>query len=133
MGGAVELSDIHNVVLVFKNGSLVAVYIEVVGCAEDSHHTWEAGRPSLPVHPVSGILGFMGADDGKKVVLFKEAACSGVGEKIRAASNVVVNEELLRFLLAKLFKRIRPENVAHQAMSWRFSEAVDSLDVFEGS
>jgi len=67
VGSAVELSDaavrscsdipvshsLHDVGLVFENGSLVGVYVEVVGRGEDRHDRGESGRFSLSVHSVS--------------------------------------------------------------------------------
>ena len=75
---AVELSDIHHVVLVLQHRGFVVVYIEVVGCAEDGHDTWKARCPSLPVHPVTSILSLVRADDGQEVVLLQEGACGRV-------------------------------------------------------
>lgn len=105
---AVELSDIHHVVLVFQNCSLVVVDIEVVRRAENRHYAREASRPSLSIHAISCILRFVSADDGEQVVLFKEAACGWIREEVRAAADMVVREEFLRLLLAKLFEGIGP-------------------------
>jgi hypothetical protein len=38
---------------------------------------------------------------------------------------MVVDEEFLRLFLAKLFQWISPKDIAHKAMSRRFSEAID--------
>lgn len=73
-----ELSDVHNVVLVLQDSSLVVVHIEVVWCTEDGHDTRETRRPGLPVHSVPGILGFVRTDDRQKVILFEEGTGSGV-------------------------------------------------------
>ena len=75
---AVELSDVHHVVLVLQNRGFVVVYVEIVGCAKDGHDTWEACRPSLSVHPIASILSLMGADDRQEVVLLQEGARSRV-------------------------------------------------------
>ena len=64
MWGAIELPNVHDVVLVFQYCGFVVVYVEVIGCAEDSHDTWEACRPSLSVHSIASILSLMGANDG---------------------------------------------------------------------
>ena len=61
---AVELANIHYVVLILQDRSLVVVYVEVIGCAEDGHHTREACRPCLSVHSVASILSFVGSDHG---------------------------------------------------------------------
>ena len=70
MRGAVELPDIHDVVLIFQHGSFVVVHIEVVRSTEDRHHTGETGRPRLSIHAVTGILRLVGSYDGQKVILF---------------------------------------------------------------
>lgn len=75
---AVELPDIHHVVLILEDCSFIVVDVKVVGCAEDGHDTWEACRPRLSVHPVTCILSLVRADDGQQVVLLQEGACGGV-------------------------------------------------------
>ena len=35
MWTAVELSDIHDVILVFEHGSLVVVHVQIIGSRED--------------------------------------------------------------------------------------------------
>ena len=62
---AIELSDVHHIVLVLQDRGFVVVYVEVIRGAEDGHDTWEACRPSLSVHPVASILSLMSADDGQ--------------------------------------------------------------------
>ncbi len=44
MGRTVELTDIHHIVLVLENSGLVVVDIQVVGCAENRHHTGKASE-----------------------------------------------------------------------------------------
>jgi hypothetical protein len=60
---AVELSDVHDVVLVLQNRSLVVVYVKVVWRAEDGHDTGETSCPCFPVHSVSSILRFVRTND----------------------------------------------------------------------
>jgi hypothetical protein len=122
---AVELPYVHNVVLVLQYSCLVVVDIKVVGSTEYRHDTREAGRSSLSVHAIPRILGFVSADNRQKIVLFQKGASSGIREEVRATPDVVVNEVFPGLLLSELFQRIRPENVAHEAMSWRFAETVD--------
>ena len=38
---------------------------------------------------------------------------------------MVVDEEFRGLFLAEFFKRVCPENVAHEAVSWGFAEAVN--------
>ena len=73
---AVELANVHNVVLVLQHGGLVVVNVEVVGRGENGHNTRESGRPGLAVHAVTSILGLVGADDGEEVILLQEVASS---------------------------------------------------------
>lgn len=46
-------------------------------------------------------------------------------EEVRATANMVVNEALVHLLLAEVLHRIRPENVAHQALRGRLPESID--------
>ena len=50
---AVELPDVHDVVLILEHGSLVVVDIEIVGGTEDGHDGGESSRLCLAVHSVS--------------------------------------------------------------------------------
>jgi SepF-like predicted cell division protein (DUF552 family) len=50
---AVELADVHDVVLVLEHGGLVVVNVEVVGRREDRHDGGETGRLRLAVHAVT--------------------------------------------------------------------------------
>ena len=70
MGGTVELSDVHHIVLIlqhrrlgdhcsscFSDGGLneqylIVVHIEIVGGREDGYETWEASGLAFAVHPV---------------------------------------------------------------------------------
>lgn len=123
--GLTELSNIHHIVLILQDSGLIVVYVEVVGGAENSHHARESSRPCLSVHSITGILSFMCADNGEQVVLFKKRTCRGVGEEIRAAPNVVMDEEFRCLLLAKFLKWICPENVTHKPVSGWLAEAID--------
>lgn len=125
MRGAIELPDIHNVVLVLQNGSLVVVDIEIVGGREDGHDTGETSGSRLPVHSVAGILGLVSSDNREQVVLFEESASGGVGEKVRAASDMVVQEVIAGLFLAKVLKRVSPEDVAHEPLGRRLPESVN--------
>jgi len=100
---AVELPDVHDVVLVLEDGRLVVVYVEVVRRTEDGHDTRETSGPCFPIHSVSSILGLVRTNDREQVVLFEEGACGGVREEVRATSNMVVNEEVVCLFLTKLF------------------------------
>ena len=79
---AVELSDVHDIVLVFENRSLVVVHVEVVWRTEDCHDTRETSCPCFPVHSISSILGLVRADDRQKVVLLEESARGGVRKEV---------------------------------------------------
>jgi hypothetical protein len=120
-----ELPDVHYVVLVLQDGGLVVVHVQVVRRAEDGHDTGEARGPRLPVHAVSGILGFVRANNGEQVVLLEEGACGGIREEVRAPSDVVVDEEIVRLLLSKFFERVSPEDVAHQAVRRWLAKTID--------
>ena len=100
---AVELSDVHDIVLVLQDRSLIVVHVEVVRGGEDGHHTRKACRPCLAVHSIASILSFMGPDDGEKVVLFEEVAGGRIRKEVGAASNVVMHVELASLLLAEFF------------------------------
>lgn len=77
------------------------------------------------------VLRFVGSDDREKVVSFKESTCSCVAEEVRATADVIVYEAIQidetshiglnycspvgMFFAAKVFQRIRPKQIAHQA------------------
>ena len=113
MRSAVELSDVHNIVLVLEHCGLVVVNIEVIRRAEDGHYARESSGSCLAVHAVSGILSFVCSDDREEIILFEEVASGGVGEEVGASSDVIVHEVLARLLLAELLERICPEDIAH--------------------
>ena len=46
-------------------------------------------------------------------------------EEVRASSHVVVDKVLVGLLGSKVFVRIRPKQIAHESMGWRFAETVD--------
>jgi hypothetical protein len=125
MRSAIELSYVHDVVLILEDSGLVVVDIQVIGSAEDGHDTREACGHGLAVHSIAGILGFVGSNDGQEVVLLQEIAGGIVGEKVGASSDVVVYKELGSLLLAKLFQWIGPKNVTHETMGRRFAETVN--------
>ena len=56
MRRTVKLTDIHHVVLVFQNGSLVIVHVEIVGSGEDGDQTWKARALALLVHTVAEMI-----------------------------------------------------------------------------
>ena len=125
MWRAIELSDIHDIVLVLEDCGLVVIDIEVVWSGEDSHDGWETGGACLAVHAVAGVLGLVGADDRKEIVLLEEVAGGWVREEVGASADVVVHEILGCLLLSKLLEWIGPEDVAHKSLGWWFAEAVD--------
>ena len=53
MWGAIELSDVHDVALVFENGGFVIINIEVIRGGEDGHNRREASGLRFTVHPIS--------------------------------------------------------------------------------
>lgn len=132
MRGAVELPDVHHVILVLQHGRLIVVHIKVVGGAKDGHHAGESRRPGLPVHAIPGILSFVRADDGEQVVLLEEGACGGVREEIGAASDAVVNKIFACLFLPELLKRVGPEDVTHQAVGRRLPKAINLRKVSVG-
>lgn len=125
MRSAVELSNIHDIVLVLQNGGLVVVDVEIVGSRENGHNTGETRGSRLAIHTVAGILGLMGANNREKVVLFQKGTSGRVGEEVRASSNVIVQEIVAGLLLAKVFERISPEDITHKTLSRRLAETVN--------
>lgn len=113
MRRAVELPDVHDIVLVFEYRGLVVVDVEIVWCAKNGHYTGEASGPRLSVHSVPSILRFVCPNNREKIVLFQECAGGRVGEEVRASANVVVNKEFRSLFLTKFFKWISPQYVTH--------------------
>jgi hypothetical protein len=108
-----KLSDIHDVVLVLQNCGLVVVNVKIIGRAEYGHDARESRRPGLAIHPITSVLGFVGAYDRQKVVLLEECACSRIGEEVRASSHMIMDEKLGRLFLSKFLQRIGPQDIAH--------------------
>ena len=125
MRGAIELSNVHHVVLILEDRSLVVVHIKIVGRTKYRHDAREASRSGLAIHSIPSILCFMCPNDGEDVVLFEKIASRWVGEEIRASSDVVVDEVFASLFLAEFFKRICPENVAHKSMGGWLPESVN--------
>jgi hypothetical protein len=46
---------------------------------------------------------------------------------------MVVHEEIVRLLLPEFLERISPQDIAHQPVGWRLSEAVNLAQVSSGS
>ena len=82
--------------------------------------------------PIPCILCFVCPNNGQQFVTFQELARCLVGEEERATPNVVMNETLLSLFLTKIFYGIWPEDIAHQALGWWFSESVKLSDVVQG-
>lgn len=78
MRGAVELSNVHYVVLILEHRSLIVIHVEIIGRAENGHDAREACGPGLAIHAIASVLSFVGSDDGKQIVLFQEIARGGV-------------------------------------------------------
>lgn len=123
--GAVELSNVHDVVLILQHSGLIVVNIEVIGGGENRHDTGEASGPGLAIHSVTGILGLVGADNGEKIILLQEGAGGRVREEVRATSNMVVQEVVAGLFLAKVFEGIGPEDVTHETLGGRLAEAIN--------
>jgi hypothetical protein len=120
-----KLSDIHDIVLILQDCSLVIVNVEIVGCAKDGHNTGEAGCARLAIHPVAGILSFMRSNDGEQVVFLEERTSGWVRKEVRATADVIMHEKIVRLLLPELFERVGPQNVAHQTMGGWLAETVN--------
>ena len=58
-----ELPDVHNIVFIFQDRSLVVVYIQIVRCAKDGHDTRKTCGPSLAVHAITSVLSFVRPDN----------------------------------------------------------------------
>lgn len=61
----------------------------------------------------------------QQVVLLQEGTCCIVREEVGTTSHIVVCEELIALLIAKVLKGIGPEQVTHDSMSGRLPKAVD--------
>jgi hypothetical protein len=83
MWGAVELSDIHDIVLILQYRGFVVVDVQIVGGREDGHNGRKLCCSSLAVHAISrykrrdirdlpSVLGFVGSYYRQEIVPFKE-------------------------------------------------------------
>ena len=122
---AIELPDVHHVVLVLQHSRFVVVDVKVVRGTKDGHDTWEPSRPRLSVHSITSILSLMSSNDRQQIVLLQEGTCGRVGKEVRATPDVVVHKELRCLFLPKFLEWIRPQDITHQTMSGRFAETVN--------
>jgi hypothetical protein len=53
MRSTIELSDIHDIVLVLEDCSLVVVYIQVIRSTKDGNNGRKASRSGLSVHSIA--------------------------------------------------------------------------------
>ena len=70
MSTVIELANIHDeffagVGFIFEYGGFVVVNVEVIGRREDRDERWESGRATFPVHSITGVLSFVGANHGQ--------------------------------------------------------------------
>ena len=128
MRGAVELTNVHNVVLVLQNRSLVVVNVQIIWSREDGHHAWETGCPGLTVHPIASVLSFVCTNDGKQIVFLQEGAGRRIREEVRTTSDVVVKEVVAGFLLTEVLERVCPEDIAHQTLCGGLPEPVNLVN-----
>lgn len=120
-----ELANVHNIVLILEYCSLVVVDVQIVRRGKDCHHRWEPGSSGLTIHSISLVLGFVSSNDGQEIVPVKELTSRSIAEKVRASANMIMNKELVALLHPKFFKRITPEQIAHDAMSGWFSKPIN--------
>jgi len=66
----------------------------------------------------------MSPDYRQEVVLLQELTAGRVAEEVGAATDRVVGEELIGFLIAKVLQRIGPEEVAHGSIGRWFPEPI---------
>ena len=92
MRAAGKLSNVDDIILVFKHSSIIAMYIKVVWSAEDGHDTRKPGSWRPPIHAVSSILGLVCANDREQVVLLEKGARRRIGKEVGATSKAVVDK-----------------------------------------
>lgn len=125
MGCAVKLPNIHDVVLILENRSLVVVNIEIIRRAENGHHAWKTRGSSFPIHSIACILSFMRPDDGQQIILFQKCTCGRIGEKVWAATNMIMNKKLRGLFLTEFFQGVCPQNIAHESLRWWLPESIN--------
>ncbi len=79
MRRAIELSNVHDIVLVFQNSRLVVVHVQVIRCREDGNNRGKVCFTAL-VHFVAEILRFVGTNDGEEVVSSQKGADGRITE-----------------------------------------------------
>lgn len=67
--------------------------------------------------------------DGQQLVVLQELTAGGVAVEEAAASDGVMGEMLVCFLVAVVFEGIGPEEVAHGTERWWLLEAVQAANV----
>mmetsp|Transcript_21994 Transcript_21994/g.62851 ORF Transcript_21994/g.62851 Transcript_21994/m.62851 type:complete len:376 (+) Transcript_21994:482-1609(+) len=136
--GAVELQHVEGAVVELEDRAFIVVDVAIVRRRKNRDHRGEAGGGVGPVHFVALQLRLVGADDGKQLVLVEEAVDVFEGVEVRAASDLVGHEEVvLGILLAGLrgrlvlLVRVRPDQVAEEALARRLLKPVEAGDALE--
>lgn len=91
MRGAIELPNVHDIVLVFQYCRFIVVHIQIIRCRENSHNSRKLSGSSFAIHAISCemlahqnlnkipcILSFMCSNYRKQIVTFKELTCGVV-------------------------------------------------------
>ena len=66
----------------------------------------------------------MSSNYGKKIVVLKEIAASGVAVEVGATSDRVVGKVLCILLITEVFERVGPQKIAHGSEGRRLFEAI---------
>lgn len=141
VGGPIVLPDRHGLVRIFQHSAAISVDVEVVGSRENGDDGRELLVRLFAMHGVPSVLCLVPSDDREQAVPLQKFARSLERVKVRAAAHLVVQEEragrvggALRpglVLVPKVGDRVRPEQVAEQAVRAGLLEAVQPSDVFQ--
>mmetsp|Transcript_13461 Transcript_13461/g.38280 ORF Transcript_13461/g.38280 Transcript_13461/m.38280 type:complete len:316 (-) Transcript_13461:203-1150(-) len=133
VGRAVELQDVQRAVGEFQDRAFVVVDVAVVRRREDRDDRGEARLGVRLVHLVALELRLVRPDHGEEAVLLQELHSPIQAEVVGAPSNLIVHERrpppeggLLLPLLR--LQRVRPQQVAQQALPGRLLEPIDAVD-----
>lgn len=127
MGSPTELANVHHVILILQHRCFVIIDVQIVRSTEDGHDARKSSCPRLSIHSIAGILRLMSSNYGEKIILLKKGTGSGVGEEIRASSDVIMNEVFGCLFLTKILQRVSPQNITHQPMRRRFAEPINLI------
>jgi hypothetical protein len=113
--------------------TFVVVDVQIIRRRKDGNNRRKSSRPSLAVHSIPSVLRLMRPDHAQQIIPFQKRASSIVREEIGTSADMVMRVHLVLVLfLSEILERVRPQEVAHEAVGWGFAEPVQLADIVHG-